>query len=605
MIKALALLSGGLDSSLAAWLIKKQKIYLEGLTFKSYFFGPQKGIAAAEQLEIPHRVIDFSEEHLEIVKKPKYGYGKAINPCIDCHALMLKKAKEILEKEGFDFVVTGEVLGQRPFSQNKHSLSIVAQESGLGQRLLRPLSAKLLPPTLPEKKGWVDRNQLLDIQGKSRKRQMALAQKIGLRFPQPAGGCLLTEIEFGRKLETLIKQVPNFDGNDVALLKIGRHYWQGQNRIILGRDQQENENLIELARHQDVLLQPANFIGPTTLVRGNNIKQEVIQQAKQLILSHTPTIKKKLRREPIIFFGSSQESVMVLKALLKAEVPIAAVITKPDRPAGRGQKLTPTPVAQFSQEKDLKLFKWPKLNQETLKETQKVIREKPVLGIVAVYGNLIPRSWLAWCHPLINLHPSLLPKWRGAAPVIRAIEAGDKITGLTIFKIVEAMDAGPTISRVKTRVKPNETAGELTKRLFQIGAKELIKILKTNVFSPKPSFWLMKPQDSSRATLAVKIDKKEAEIDWSQPEEVIERKIRAFNPFPGAYTWIDLNNQKKRLKIWQAHLENNQLIPDIVQLEGKKPVSWYQFQQAYPAIKLPPPEKQPEESKPNESKQQS
>ena len=115
----------------------------------------------------------------------------------------------------------------------------------------------------------------------------------------------------------------------------------------------------------------------------------------------------------------------------------------------------------------------------------------------------------------------------------------------------------------------------------------------------------MKPQNHSKATLASKVDKKEAEIDWSQPGEIIERKIRAFNPFPGAYTWIDLNNQKKRLKIWRAHLENNQLVPDIVQLEGKKPVSWHQFQQAYPAIKLPPPGKQPEELKPNESKRQS
>lgn len=591
-IRALALLSGGLDSMLAAWLIKQQGVEVEGLIFQSYFFGTQKGVAAAKQIKIPYRVIDFAEEHLAMVKNPKHGYGKAANPCIDCHALMLKKAKEILTKEGFDFVVTGETLGQRPFSQNKQALKTVARESGLGDRLVRPLSARLLPPTLPEKKGWINRNQLLAIRGRSRKAQINLARQLGLNFPQPAGGCLLTDPIFGQKLKRLLEKKPEFDANDVALLKIGRHFWHpekgGKTKIVIGRDQKENKLLEQLARPGDLLIQPANFLGPSALIRAKRISKSAIKKTQGLILSYAGKKKDRLRSQPILFFGSSQESALVLEALLKAKIPIAAVITKPDRPAGRGQKLQPTPVAQFAQKKGLKVFKWAKLDQKALKKTQKALKERPVLGIVAVYGNLIPQIWLDWCHPLINLHPSLLPKWRGAAPVIRAIEAGDHITGLTIFKIVEAMDAGPIIDQIKTKIKPNETAGELTQRLFQIGVEELIKILKKTLLSSKPSFWLMRPQDDSKATLASKVDKKEAEIDWSQLEETIERKIRAFNPFPGAYTWVNLNHQRKRLKIWQAHLKNNQLVLDLVQLESKKPVSWSQFQQAYPAIKLPP-----------------
>ena len=592
-IRALALLSGGLDSMLATWLIKKQGIAVEGLIFQSYFFSPQKGTAAAKQLKIPYRVIDFSAAHLALVKNPKYGYGKRTNPCIDCHALMLKKAKKILTKEGFDFVITGEILGQRPFSQNKQALALVAQESGLADRLLRPLSAQLLPPTLPEKKGWVDRTQLLAIKGRSRKIQISLAQKLGLKFPQPAGGCLLTDPVFSQKLRELLEKKPDFDANDIALLKTGRHFWSSgktkKTKIVIGRNQQENSLLEQLAQPGDLLVQPANFIGPLALIRPGKTESPAVKKAQELILSYTSARKKQLRSQPILFFGSSQESVMVLKALLKNKIPIAAVITKPDRPAGRGQKLRPTPVAQFSQEKNLKLFKWSKLDQIALKETQKMIKEKPILGIVAVYGNLIPQSWLDWCNPLINLHPSLLPRWRGAAPVIRALEAGDQITGLTILKVIEALDAGPIISQIKVKVKPQETAGELIQRLFQLGIQELIKLLQNILLDSKPSFWLMKPQDHQQATLAPKVEKREAEINWQEPAKVIVQKIRAFNPFPGAYTWIRLKGEKKRLKIWQAHLEKDRLILDQVQLEGKRPVAWSQFQQAYPTIKLPEP----------------
>jgi len=592
MKKALALLSGGLDSSLAAWLVKKQGILVEGLVFKSCFFGPEKGIAAAKQLKISCQIIDLSKKHLQIVKRPRHGYGKAANPCLDCHILMLREAKKILKKKKFDFVVTGEVLGQRPFSQNKQALSLIASKSGLGDRLLRPLSAKLLPATLPEKKKLIDREKLLAIKGRGRKEQIKLAQKIHLKFVQPAGGCILTEKEFAKKLFELQEKKPGFNSNDIALLKIGRHFWQAATKIIIGRNKQENEILEKLALPKDILIEPANFAGPSGLIRGRKISQKNIQKAKKLIKKYTSIKKLEPITKKIIFFGSSEESITTLKSLLREKMPIAAVITQPDRPSGRGQKPASTPVAKLAEEKNLPLFKFQRLNNENLKKLKKKIKEKKLLSIVVVYGNLIPSEWIDFCGGMIiNIHPSLLPKWRGAAPVVRAIQNGDRTTGVTLFKIGTAMDAGPIISQAKTKIKDGETGGELTKRLFSIGNKNLIKILKPIISSKKPRFWIMKPQNQTKATLAPKIDKKEAQIDWSKPRKQILNQIRAFNPSPGAYTLIKIKNKKMRLKIWRAHLENGKLVLDEVQLEGKNRVSWQQFKRAYPAIKLPAPER--------------
>jgi tRNA U34 2-thiouridine synthase MnmA/TrmU len=219
--KALVLLSGGLDSILAAKILKNQGIKITALSFRSYFFNEKNAKKAAKNLKIPIKIIDFSRENLGIVKNPKHGYGRAMNPCIDCHILMLKKAKEILEKEKFhpapepsarygaSFVVTGEVLGQRPMSQNKNSLNLIEKESGLRGYLLRPLSAKLLEPTIPEKEGLIKREKLFDITGRSRKRQMALAKKWKIKwYPTPTGGCLLTDLGFGKRLKELLKIYP-------------------------------------------------------------------------------------------------------------------------------------------------------------------------------------------------------------------------------------------------------------------------------------------------------------------------------------------------------------------------------------------------------------
>jgi tRNA U34 2-thiouridine synthase MnmA/TrmU len=295
-IKALVLFSGGLDSIIAAELLKRQNIEILALSFKSYFFDGKEAKKAAESIKIPLRIVDFSEEHLRLVINPRHGYGKSVNPCIDCHALMLKKAKEIMEKEKFAFVATGEVLGQRPMSQNKQSLRTVLRESSLEGYLLRPLSAKLLDETILEKKGLIDRQKLLDISGRSRKKQIELAKKWGIKeYSTPAGGCLLTDLEFGRKLKELINNYPKFSGNDVQLLKIGRHFWQEKTKIIIGRNEKENKQIKKLSRPKDILIEMNDFPGPLALIRNYESKNinKSLKEAKSLILKYSNKVKNK------------------------------------------------------------------------------------------------------------------------------------------------------------------------------------------------------------------------------------------------------------------------------------------------------------------------
>jgi len=283
--KALILFSGGLDSILAAKILMKQGIRLTPLCFKSYFFGSEQAKVAAKSLGLKLKVIDISKEHFKIVKSPRYGYGSSMNPCIDCHILMLKKAKRLMKKGKFDFVATGEVLNERPMSQNRKALELVENESSLKGYLLRPLSAKLLRKTIPEKNGIVDRQKLLDIAGRSRKRQIELAKKWRIVwYPTPAGGCLLTDLEFGKRLRELLQKYPKCDGNDIELLKLGRHFWQEKIKIVVGRNHKENLRIEKLAKKKDLLIEMENYSGPTTLVRNYNkkikISEKVLEKAK-------------------------------------------------------------------------------------------------------------------------------------------------------------------------------------------------------------------------------------------------------------------------------------------------------------------------------------
>jgi tRNA-specific 2-thiouridylase len=276
-MKAITLLSGGLDSMLAARVIMEQGVELEALNFMTVFctctnrgatcLAPQK---AVETLGIPLKVFNVSEEYLGVVKHPKHGYGRNMNPCIDCRIFMLKKAKAYMEESGAVFIVTGEVLGQRPMSQRKDAMHLIEKEAGLESLILRPLSAKVLPTTIPEKEGWVDRERLLNISGRSRKPQIELADHYGIHdYPCPAGGCLLTDPGFAKRMKDLMVYDPQFSLNDVHLLKIGRHFrFSNGVKLVVGRNEEENQKIQTFAQGEDILLKVSSFPGPLSLLRG-------------------------------------------------------------------------------------------------------------------------------------------------------------------------------------------------------------------------------------------------------------------------------------------------------------------------------------------------
>jgi tRNA-specific 2-thiouridylase len=268
MAKALVLCSGGLDSHLAARLLRDLCDGVTCICFTSPFFGSADAWAAAADLGVELVEHDFSDEIMRILRGPRHGFGKNMNPCIDCHTAMIAIAHGLLASLGADFVATGEVLGERPMSQNRQSLDLVARESGAGELLLRPLSARLLEPTIPELKGWVQREDLLDIQGRSRKRQMELAREWGIaRYKSPAGGCLLTDPGFSHKLRHLMQELDEYDRDDLELLRTGRHFWHGRHRLVLGRDDRENGILERLALPTDHLLRERDRPGPVALLR--------------------------------------------------------------------------------------------------------------------------------------------------------------------------------------------------------------------------------------------------------------------------------------------------------------------------------------------------
>jgi len=281
-IKAVALFSGGLDSILAVKLIQEQGIEVKGVNFKTPFFGLDEAFVIAKDLDINLEIIDITEELLKILKKPKYGFGKNMNPCIDCHTLMFKKAGEYMNKIGASFILSGEVLGERPMSQNRNSLNIIERESGFEGRILRPLSALLLAETIPEKEGLVDRNKLLDISGRSRKRQMELAAKMGIKdYPSPAGGCKLTEPAFSKRLRDLFFTQESFSIKEIELLKLGRHFRLSKDiKLVVGRNKEENEQLQNFFQEGDFLFKAKNLKGPVSLLkRGSKGNNELIDKS--------------------------------------------------------------------------------------------------------------------------------------------------------------------------------------------------------------------------------------------------------------------------------------------------------------------------------------
>jgi tRNA-uridine 2-sulfurtransferase len=286
--KAVALISGGLDSLLAARVMLEQGIHVEGINFYTGFCveghthairkkdkaKPKRNNAlwSAEQLGIKLHIVDIVEEYKDVLINPKHGYGKNMNPCLDCKIFMVHKAQQWIDENGFDFIITGEVIGQRPMSQRKDTMPIISKQSGADDRLLRPLCAKNLPETLPEREGWVDRNKLYDFSGRNRKPQMELAEEFGFKdYAKPAGGCcFLTDESYSTKLVDLwdARGKRDYEMDDIMLLKVGRHIRPVANyKLIIGREDGENK-FMQGYKKLFTSIKMISHSGPLTLIDG-------------------------------------------------------------------------------------------------------------------------------------------------------------------------------------------------------------------------------------------------------------------------------------------------------------------------------------------------
>ncbi len=276
--KAIALLSGGLDSTLAVKMIIEQGIDVHAVNFTSPFCNCSSRKAGcvhqarkvAAEFGVPIRVIAKGMDYMRIVENAPHGYGRGMNPCIDCRIYMLRKVRDLMAEIGAGFVITGEVLGQRPMSQRRPAIELIERESGLAGRILRPLSAKFFPPTIPEAEGIVDRERLMAVSGRSRKVQIELAEQLGVRdYPCPAGGCLLTDPVIAERLRDLFLHTPDYTQADLVLLTLGRQFrLHPELKIVVGRVKEENERIQKLAGPGQYLYSPGDFRGPSVLAVG-------------------------------------------------------------------------------------------------------------------------------------------------------------------------------------------------------------------------------------------------------------------------------------------------------------------------------------------------
>jgi tRNA-specific 2-thiouridylase len=277
-IRALGLCSGGLDSILSALVLRRQGIHVEWITFETPFFSAAKAQKSADQTGIPLHIEDITADYLEMLQAPPAGYGKNMNPCMDCHALMFNKAGAFMQANQFDFLFSGEVVGQRPMSQTSNSMRYVAKHSGFDDYILRPLSAQCLPETQMEKNGWVDRQQLMGLSGRSRKPQMALAEELGIKdYPTPAGGCLLTDPGYSKRLKDLFDHHAELTVNALHLLKYGRHMrLNDTTKIVVGRTKEDNEQILKHCDpRQDLVIKVNEYPGPTVIMPGGGPKEMI------------------------------------------------------------------------------------------------------------------------------------------------------------------------------------------------------------------------------------------------------------------------------------------------------------------------------------------
>lgn len=336
--KAAALISGGLDSMLAARVVLEQGIHVEGINFFTGFCveghthairkrdrgRPKRNNAlwTAEQLGIKLHIVDIIEEYKEVLLNPKHGYGANLNPCLDCKIFMVKKAVEWIRNHEFDFIITGEVIGQRPMSQRKDTMPVVAHESGADDFLLRPLCAKNLPITKPEREGWVDRERLYDFSGRTRKPQMALAHSFGIEeYAQPAGGCcFLTDEQYSAKLADLWghRGEKRYEFDDIMLLKVGRHIRPAANyKLIIAREEGE-VNFLQGYRKEYASLKTLSHTGPLALIDGNPSEEQIGQAAA--ILARFSKGKMEQRVEVEITSPNGEARILSVKPLSPREL---------------------------------------------------------------------------------------------------------------------------------------------------------------------------------------------------------------------------------------------------------------------------------------------
>jgi len=337
--KAVALISGGLDSLLAAKVMQEQGIHVEGINFFTGFCveghthairkkdrdRPKRNNAlwVAEQLGIKLHIVDIIEEYKPVVFNPSHGYGANLNPCLDCKIFMVKKAHEWIEAHGFDFIITGEVVGQRPMSQRRDTMPVVARESGADDLLLRPLCARNLPPTRPELEGWVDRERLYDFSGRSRKPQMALVQQFGIEdYAQPAGGCcFLTDARYSAKLADLwqARGSKQYEMDDIMLLKVGRHLRPAAHfKVIISREEGEG-NFLQGYRRQYPSINCLSHPGPLALIDGEASEQELELAARLVARYSKGRDAERVTLEIRDTAGKSRE--LVVKPLAPHEIP--------------------------------------------------------------------------------------------------------------------------------------------------------------------------------------------------------------------------------------------------------------------------------------------
>ena len=276
---ALALFSGGLDSQLAVQLIRDHGVQVTGVHFLSVFWeGKERQVrAAAEEVAVELIEPEISREMIQLVKLPPHGYGKCLNPCLDCKILMLSCAKRIMEERGWQFLVTGEVVGQRPMSQRRDCFPMLEKAADVRGMVVRPLSGKVLPATIAEERGWIHRAELLAISGRSRRTQLEMAKRLGLRrYGTPAGGCLLTDPGFSARLRDLLQRDQTWGVQDVKLLRLGRHFRLTPSaKLVVGRNEQENKKLETCPEGGDVRLDPRGVPGPLALLRGEATPENV------------------------------------------------------------------------------------------------------------------------------------------------------------------------------------------------------------------------------------------------------------------------------------------------------------------------------------------